>query len=408
MQAHNTTPAAAQQWTYCEDNRSLEELPLTRPCTFRVCDATGAERLLDGALFAPDAHANGRCSLDGTGRTRPTNAFLSQEQAAASQSSLMYPTSYAEAGEGFCTTVERLPGPNGAIGGADLVRRYTAQHVPTSGLFTNVAYAAARAGSNATHPTGADRARRCLVVYAAATLDDYQRRVTDFNLRRLRAILGQDTFIIVADATPSTAGALSAGLADALVYMDNAAPGAYDGAIFQEGMLEAYRLFGVHLLGFDALVLLNDSVLGPMLSGLADSLPEEPTLVAFAVLQQWFVCGCGGVLNRAAFTAPSFTALWRYMRFPCGKRGAIALWEAALHPIQVVQGGIRCYTHTNDLFAMNVGPAGWDSPTNTVPVFKHQDCCSRDAVLQYIETHDPSVPPVQRAPPVTSLQGCAV
>ena len=58
----------------------------------------------------------------------------------------------------------------------------------------------------------------------------------------------------------------------------------YDAAAFQEEIIEAFRLLG--LVGFAALIILNDSIVGPWVSlNSALDTSDTPTLIAIAVWQ---------------------------------------------------------------------------------------------------------------------------
>jgi hypothetical protein len=176
----------------------------------------------------------------------------------------------------------------------------------------------------------------------------------------------------------------------------------YDSAAMQEGMLEAYRLFGTGLLGIHGLFMLNDSVLGPVADSLAAALPSVPAgeaaLVALGVWPNTVISGCGFLLNRRAFLTPTFVDYWRYSRFPCGKYGSMAFFEGVLHRVFLGQAGMACYTFTNDINALNVHPTEWDA--RALPFYKHKNSGDADAVLHYIADADanPARPPVSGRP----------
>jgi len=236
--------------------------------------------------------------------------------------------------------------------------------------------------------------------------------VTRFNLRRLRAALGARTFVIVVETVrfddPRSEWDLAA-LADvvlgaAFVSADTF----YDSAALQEGMHEAYRLFGTGLLGIYGLLMLNDSLIGPVTTSLAEALPSLPAgeaaFVAIAVWSNVVISGSGFLLNRPAFLSSAFADYWRYSRFPCGKWGSMALYEGLLHGIFIVSAGMTCYTFTNDIMLLNVPPAEWDA--RAVPFYKHKNGSPPDAVLRYIADADadPGRPPVPGRP----LERCAI
>ena len=317
----------------------------------------------------------------------------------------MYPPSDFTDNGGCEGWFRALPQP--FAGGLELIRRYISLRVPTSGISRTVFYSSRASTANTTSAVagrggaGDPDSRRYLVVYAAATVDDLRRRVTAFNLRRLRAALGADAFVIVVDAVHSADDASLADLADVVLRADFVSPDTFfDGSTLQEGVLEAYRLFGVGLLGVYGLLLINDSVLGPVAAGLADVLPRmpagEPVMVALAVWAGTVVSGAGLLLNRAGFEAAGFSDFWRYMRFPCGKWGSMALWEGPLHAYMVGVAGLRCHTFTNDVRALNAAPAAWDA--GGPPFYKHKNNGDRDAVLRYLDSHDPAILPTRPAP----------
>ena len=393
---------AQPHYTICITS-NLEEIRITSPCTFRVCNQSGSEILLE-QLFNPNRSKDDRCSYDRR-LARPPNAFASQEQVANTQvggSFVMFPRSDFTENGGCEGWFHSLPKPS--AGGLELIRRYISLRVPTSGISRTVFYSSRAGAVNGTTVIagygGAD-SRRYLVVYAAATVDSLRQRLTAFNLRRLRAALGANTFIIVADAAPSADDGSLADLADVVLRADFVSPDTFfDGATLQEGVLEAYRLFGVGLLGFYGLLVINDSVLGPIAADLADVLPRhpvgDPIMVALSVWAGTVVSGTGLLINRAGFKAAGFSDFWRYMRFPCGKWGSMALWEGPLHAYMVGVAGLRCYTFTNDVTTLNAAPSSWDS--GGPPFFKHKNSGDQQAVLRYLESHDPAVLPTRPGP----------
>ena len=136
--------------------------------------------------------------------------------------------------------------------GQVLIREYVQRAIPAAGISLGVTYQrnVSRAGF--------------LVVYACANLhSEYNRAIIAFNLQRLKWTLGENsTFILLVETTPNSTETYSD--ADVIVHADFISPNSfYDAAAFQEGILEAFRLLGRNLVGFAALIILNDSIVGP-------------------------------------------------------------------------------------------------------------------------------------------------
>jgi len=377
----------------------LEEANLTVPCTFRVCNSSGAEILLD-QLFAVNDTAGLKCGYGRMIERRP-NVFSGLEQAASEQrlgSVVMYPDSRFT-DNGGC---ERWFFDSSGRG-TEYIHSYMQQRIPTSGISRAVVYSP-RATTGAIKDVG----RRYLVIFAAGTLNKYRLEVSNFTLRRLRAALGADTFIIYVEAVPRSDLTVSTEalmeLADVSLFTDFVSSSTFfDGAVIQEGMLEAFRLFGVGLLDFYGLILTNDSTLGPItaLGGVLPAFPDDqPVLVGWGVWARVVVCGCGILVNRAAFTVPAFSDYWRYTRFPCGKWGAMMLWEGQVRPSLSVDTGASCYTFTNDIGKVGAHPAQWEGLK--LPFFKHKG--KEDEVLRYIRSHEPESTPLGEAPGVEVCQ----
>ena len=244
------------------------------------------------------------------------------------------------------------------------VGEYMARRVPATGVSGSVVYQAPPSSSTTTD------GERYLVIYAAATVSEYQRRVSLFSIRRLRAL---GAFVIWVEISAHT---MPRDVEEADVWLHaNLTDHGYDSAAMQEGVLEAFRLFGAALTGFDLLLLMNDSIVGPMRSmpSIADRL--EPTAVVVAVSPHSHLCGAGVVLNRAAFAAQGFGEFWRFMRFPCGKWGSMALWEGPMHLSPMLQG-VRCLTFVNQIEALHSDDWG------ALPFYKHRKgTASEEAVL---------------------------
>ena len=261
-----------------------------------------------------------------------------------------------------------------------LIREYIERAIPATGISRAVTY-----------QRGLSTGARFLVVYACATLhSEYKRAITTFNLRRLKWILGENnTFIVLVEVTPDTLELYSD--ADVTLHAEFVSPKSfYDAAAFQEGILEAFRLFGRNLVGFTALLILNDSVVGPWVNldnALDSSSVPTPTLIGFAVWQNVCVSGSGLIFNRAAFESQAFEDYWRFVRFPCGKWSAMLLYEGAMVQYMLRSTpDMRCLTFTNDIHVMQ------DSQVTSwldhgLPFYKHKQDSSRlDFIASQINT----------------------
>ena len=383
---------------------ALEETNIIPSCTFRVCEPSGTEILLD-KLFIMNDTSGSKCAYRRVIERQP-NVFRGLEQAASNQrlgSVVMYPDSRF-IDNGGC---ERWFFDSSGRG-AEYVHSYMQQRIPTSGISAAVFYSPRGTTGDIEDIMESKPARRYLVIYAAATLDEYRLEVSNFTLRRLRAALGANTFIIYVEAVPrsdlrvSTAALME--LADVSLFADFVSSNTYyDSAAMQEGMLEAFRLFGVSLLGFYGLIITNDSTMGPIMA-LGDVLPafsdDQPVLIGWAVWARVVVCGCGVLVNRAAFTVPAFSDYWRFSRFPCGKWGAMMMWEGQVRQSLSVEVGSSCYTFTNNIDAISAHPTQWDALQ--LPFFKHKG--KEDDVLHYIRSHEPESTTFGAAPAVEVCQ----
>ena len=279
-----------------------------------------------------------------------------------------------------------------------LAARYASLRVPTTGIASSIHYSPImlrqRAGGNQ---------RRYLVIYACSTLNPYRLEVTTFNLQRMREALGQDTFIIMVDTVPTQ---YEHPLADVVIHADFISPDTfYDSSAMQEGLLEAYRLFGLDLLGFYGLLVINDSLIGPLTTAIGAALPslqqDEPAVVSLGVWIDHVMTGAGFLLNRPAFLTPSFSDYWRYTRFPCGKFGSMLLYEAYLHHL-FSAAGTQCYTLTNDIMALDTHPSEWGS--RALPFYKHKNSKDQEAVQRYMAS--PPASPTPASPTPASLERC--
>ena len=261
-----------------------------------------------------------------------------------------------------------------------LIREYIERAIPATGISRAVTY-----------QRGLSTGARFLVVYACATLhSEYKRAITTFNLRRLKWILGENnTFIVLVEVTPDTLELYSD--ADVTLHAEFVSPKSfYDAAAFQEGILEAFRLFGRNLVGFTALLILNDSVVGPWVNldaALDSSSADTPTLIGFAVWQNVCVSGSGLIFNRAAFESQAFEDYWRFVRFPCGKWSSMLLYEGSMVQYMLRSTpGMRCLTFTNDIHGMQDSlVTSWFD--HGLPFYKHKQDLSRlDFIASQINT----------------------
>ena len=258
--------------------------------------------------------------------------------------------------------------------GQVLIREYVQRAIPAAGISLGVTYQrnVSRAGF--------------LVVYACANLhSEYNRAIIAFNLQRLKWTLGENsTFILLVETTPNSTETYSD--ADVIVHADFISPNSfYDAAAFQEGILEAYRLFGRNLVGFSALIILNDSIVGPWINlKAAFDTSETPTVIAMAVWQNVCVCGSGLIFNRAAFESQAFVEYWRFVRFPCGKWSAMLIYEGSM--VQYLMRStpeMRCLTFTNDIHILQDSQvSAWRE--RGIPFYKHKKDSS---VLDFVASH---------------------
>ena len=254
------------------------------------------------------------------------------------------------------------------------LREYMDRGIPTSGVSSRVTYTGGGA-----HDGGQ------LIIYVCASLNSsYRQEITSFNLRRLRAAFDSRVFIIVVEVSPNSAVHDSA---DVTMYADFTSPETfYDAAALQEGVLEAFRLFGSRLANFSGLLLINDSILGPLTTdlGVAPYLYDGPVLIGFAVWERHWVSGSGLFFNRAAFETKAFSDYWRFVRSPCGKWGAMLLFEMSLVRYLMDAIGMRCLTFSNDIYSLQDVPASTWKDKPTTPFFKHKQSDGEAAVLDFI------------------------
>jgi hypothetical protein len=384
---HSTLAAGSekQPFYFCNFS-SLEEVRVRPPCTFRVCTESGHEVLLN-QLFTDSDAVKERC-VYGKHILRNPNIFSSVEQASSHLKigeTIMFPgsnfTETARCEEWFFTHSQ-------ASRGMEFIRQYLSQRIPTSGISYSVMYAHSM---RMTSLNNSKTELRYLVIYAAATVDEYRVQVSNYTLRRLRAVLGPKTFIILVEASKFKIKLFET-LADVILHADFVSPDSfYDSVAMQEGMLEAFRLFGINLFGFDGLLIMNDSIIGPISGGIINILPmfpsTQPLLVAAAVWSKVIISGSGLLLNRAAFTTAAFSDFWQYVRIPCGKWGSMLLWEGQLHISLLAGTESKCYTFTNDIKALSSSPSVWDE--RGLPFYKHKNGNDRAEVVRFIKSRFP-------------------
>ena len=350
---------------------NMESAPATKPeeihlcpdstptlCTFRFCNTSGHEQILH-TLYGENCNYHNRTM-------RVLNVNIAAEKMGSAIT--MFPESNFIESHSCKDWFFSIPQQHSG-GRINFVRGYIAQKVSTTGISSSVIY------------KSAPRNPRYLVIYAASTKDEYQSKVTNFTLSRLRESLR--AFIIAVEMS-SKSNSIDA---DVVLFADSVSPETfYDSVGMQEGMLEAYRLFGTALSGFYGLVILNDSIIGPITDGFANVLPafpeSQPVVVTMAVWSKVLISGAGILVNRAAFTSSAFINFWLYVRFPCGKWGSMMLWEGSMRLSLVADTGSLCMTFTNDISAINAPPSTW----GRLPFYKHKNSPDREAVLQYIDT----------------------
>ena len=267
-------------------------------------------------------------------------------------------------------------------------QKYMDLKIPTTGISSRIYYSPPKINFLSLNK----QTQRYLVVYACSTLNRYRAVVTKFNLQRLRAVFGNDAFIIVVDTViGSWLHEEVSNLADVIIYADFVSSETfYDSAAIQEGMMEAYRLFGLQLLGFGALLVVNDSVIGPLTSTFPKVLDQYPRdqkiFIALGVWPGSNIGGFGFSVNREAFLTSTFSEYWRYMRFFCGKWGSMALYEGGLFPSIVQHGGMSCYTFTNDIMSVSISADLWKG--HGLPYYKHKNKASPEDVLNFIQSYN--------------------
>ena len=352
----------------CRDTRGLAPIL----CTFRACDP-GERRLSRPEGCAPGYHARPSSSR---GDTRHQHGEHHHGVA-------LYPPRDMGAPP-TCEPWFFAHGRDGPV----IVQRYVhhRRRSPARGMARGVTYRVPSDNNNFT----------TLIVYAAATRDEYQARATRFTLARLRAAYDdadqhrQRAFIIVVEVANHTAETHAA--ADVVVHA-NFTDAFYDSAAMQEGMLEAYRLFGFALAGFERLLLLNDSIL------FVGTMPEPPLVdapVVVAIAGVWsriIISGAGVLLNRHAFTAAAFVEYWRFMRFPCGKWGSMLLWEGEIARVFVRGTGGRCLTVTNTIADVSRLPPAAEAQ---LPFVKHKH--SPRAAVELLLLEQPPAAATRGAP----------
>jgi len=91
-------------------------------------------------------------------------------------------------------------------------------------------------------------------------------------------------------------------------------PRYYDSAGYQEGMLEAFRLFGTELVGIDLVFIVNDSLLGPLDTRIAEkvqSVQDSKMMISTGVWKNTVASGAAVAFTRQILDTPAFTNFWR-------------------------------------------------------------------------------------------------
>lgn len=395
QQQKNPPTAVRAEYKMCADAFTAEQGAAVT-CTFQICNATAAEVIINHHYLLSE-HITPRCAW-GRRLDRVPNLFADRERDENSRphpisTEIMYPPSNFTETQGceawFFNKHDDASWPA-------LVQTYVDLQVPTTGISQSIFYAFPSSTAGHFFQNNADNATRFLVIYACATRDKYNAMVTMFNIRQLRAALGKDAFIIVIDSVKETvlSDAEVSKFANVIIHADFISPGTfYDSAAMQEGILEAFRLFGLHLRGFGALFMLNDSVLGPLTNSFARTMTDlltiqdQKILVVLGVWANVVIGGFGFMVNREAFLSATFTNYWRYTRFGCGKWGSIGLYEGCIHRYLMRNAGMRCYAFTNDIVSVAVPADQWIQ--RGLPFYKHKSS-NLEAVTAFIRDFKPS------------------
>jgi hypothetical protein len=96
----------------------------------------------------------------------------------------------------------------------------------------------------------------------------------------------------------------------------------YDDLLLQEGILEAYKIFGKDLIGVEMLVVVNDSLMGPMDLQIYEKwrAVQNQAIISMTVWRNTITTGAGMVFTRGALEHKSFSAFWRCVIACKGKR----------------------------------------------------------------------------------------
>jgi hypothetical protein len=160
----------------------------------------------------------------------------------------------------------------------------------------------------------ATRVVRSVYIYACATLSGFNEAATRFNLRQVRRAFGEEALVIVVEGQREVRLGDAEGLVDAVLHADFAPGLYYDSALYQEGVLEAFRLLGQSLEGVELLVLANDSVLGPLDLNLFQKWRQGAgsELLSPAVWRGKILTGAAVAFTRGALDHTAFADYWRW------------------------------------------------------------------------------------------------
>ena len=81
-------------------------------------------------------------------------------------------------------------------------------------------------------------------------------------------------------------------------------------------MLEAFRIFGLELLGIDMVFLVNDSLFGPLDMSLSKKVKavQGAKMISTGVWKNAVATGAGVAFTRQMMDKPGFINYWRWVR----------------------------------------------------------------------------------------------
>lgn len=209
-------------------------------------------------------------------------------------------------------------------------------------------------------PTLLDRAANStLVVYATCARDAYDRAAQRRIARLLKANMPSPQLLVAVSCTGVSDENLIE--ADVLLVSECAAAHGYDAGLWQQGVFYARRVLGAVWRALSCMVLVNDSVLGPLYP-----FKCGPHLTAGAVWKNTFVSSAVTAYGREMLASAGFTDFWQ-RPFGCGKWGSMKLLENVIGARNAI-GRFSCLTYSNDIMAW----ANASARPLTLPFYKHK------------------------------------